>query len=140
MTRITRVLLFALLVSLGCGSRAAVTDGDASSPATGVVRGTVFAWPRALVQLVGDPCAGRPAADVELTWSSGGKPVKTVRSAADGTYQAAAVGAPASRPRRRRDGADGPGHRWSETVGARQRGTVSTSICPHASCGIRSAR
>jgi hypothetical protein len=82
--RLARLLLL-VMVSFGCGSRLSSAGG---SPAqTGVVRGTVLAWPCAPVERPGSPCNGRPAAGVDVTFSTAGSPVRTVRSDADGRYQ-----------------------------------------------------
>src|SRR5262249_59824978 len=54
---------------------------------TGTGQGTVLAWPCARVERPGSPCPGRPAAGVDVTFSTAGRPVKTVRSDGDGRYR-----------------------------------------------------
>lgn len=82
--RLARLLLI-VMVSLGCGSRVGSASGVPAQ--TGTVQGTVLAWPCAPVERPGSPCPGRPAVGVDVTFSTAGRPVKTVRSDGDGRYE-----------------------------------------------------
>lgn len=84
MLRIARLLLV-VIVTLGCG--AAPSPPGGAAPGTGVVRGTVLAWPCAPVERPGSPCPGRPAAEVDVTFSTAGGLATTVRSDAGGGYR-----------------------------------------------------
>lgn len=84
MIRFARVL-FIVMVSFACGGRLSPASGVPAQ--TGTVQGTVLAWPCAPVEKAGNPCPGLPAAHVDVTFSTGGKPVRTVHSDAAGRYR-----------------------------------------------------
>jgi len=64
--KVAAVLLAALLAA-ACGHVAAGPGG----PAQGTLQGAVLSWPCAPIERVGSPCAGRPFADVTITFAPG---------------------------------------------------------------------
>jgi len=79
--RVLPWLVAAVLVG-ACGAQPPAAGG----PTFGTVTGHVRAYPCAPVERIGSPCAGRPAAHVEVDFTLGSKaPVRGITNA-DGVY------------------------------------------------------
>ena len=78
----TTLISIAVLLLAACGAQSAGTV----TPSTGTVTGHVRAYPCAPVQRVGSPCAGRPAAHVEIDFRLGSHaPIRGITDS-DGAY------------------------------------------------------
>jgi len=71
-----------VLLTVACGAYHFPGDGQ---PGTGTVSGKVVAVPCAPVEQAGSPCTGRPASNLQLDFTAGGKTVSAVTDS-NGAY------------------------------------------------------